>query len=47
MNAVIDKSAFDNIISYIDYAKIDNDAKIIFGGGYDDSKGYFIEPTVN
>jgi 1-pyrroline-5-carboxylate dehydrogenase len=46
MNAVIDKSAFDNITSYIDYAKKDNDAKIIFGGGYDDSKGYFIEPTV-
>jgi len=46
MNAVIDKSAFDNITSYIDYAMKDNDAKIIFGGGYDDSKGYFIEPTV-
>ena len=46
MNAVIDKSAFDNITSYVDYAKKDNDAKIIFGGGYDNSKGYFIEPTV-
>ena len=46
MNAVIDKSAFDSITDYIDYSKNNNDAKIIFGGNYDDSRGYFIEPTV-
>ena len=46
MNAVIDKSAFDSITGYIDYSKNNNDAKIIFGGNYDDSRGYFIEPTV-
>ena len=45
MNAVIDKSAFDTISSYIDYAKDHKDAEIISGGNYDDSKGYFIEPT--
>ena len=45
MNAVIDKSAFDTISSYIDYAKNHEDAEIISGGSYDDSKGYFIEPT--
>ena len=45
MNAVIDKSAFDTISSYIDYAKDHKDAEIISGGHYDDSKGYFIEPT--
>ena len=45
MNAVIDKSAFDTISSYIDYAKDHEDAEIISGGSYDDSKGYFIEPT--
>ena len=45
MNAVIDKSAFDTITEYIDYAKNHNDAEIITGGNYDDSKGYFIEPT--
>ena len=45
MNAVIDKSAFDTISSYIDYAKDHKDAEIISGGSYDDSKGYFIEPT--
>ena len=45
MNAVIDKSAFDTISRYIDYAKDHKDAEIISGGRYDDSKGYFIEPT--
>ncbi len=45
MNAVIDKSAFDTITKYIDYAKNQNDAETITGGNYDDSKGYFIEPT--
>jgi 1-pyrroline-5-carboxylate dehydrogenase len=46
MNAVIDKNAFDTITGYIDYAKKSKKAKIIFGGNYDDSTGYFIEPTV-
>ena len=45
INAVIDESAFDSISSYIEYAKNANDAEIICGGGYDKSKGYFIEPT--
>jgi 1-pyrroline-5-carboxylate dehydrogenase len=46
MNAVIDKASFDKIKSYIDYAKDHQDAKIIWGGTCDDSKGYFIEPTI-
>lgn len=45
-NAVIDKRAFDKISNYIDQAKKDKNAEIIFGGNYDDSVGYFIEPTV-
>ena len=45
-NAVIDKSAFATITEFIDYTKKATDAEIIIGGGYDDSKGYFIEPTV-
>ena len=45
MNAVIDKPAFDSIVSYIHYAKESDDAEIISGGTYDDSKGYFIQPT--
>ena len=46
INAVIDKSAFSSITQYIDYAAAADDAEIAIGGGYDDSKGFFIEPTV-
>jgi len=46
MNAIIDKSAFEGIKSYIDYAKGSSEAKIIVGGNCDDSKGYFIDATV-
>ncbi len=45
-NAVIDKAAFAGITEFIDYAKESKDAEIIIGGNYDDSVGYFIEPTV-
>lgn len=44
-SAVIDDAAFKSITEYIDYAKESKDAEIITGGNYDDSKGYFIEPT--
>ena len=45
MNAVIDKSAFDSIAEFIDFAHDSNDAEILTGGKYNDDKGYFIEPT--
>ncbi|PID29223.1 MAG: 1-pyrroline-5-carboxylate dehydrogenase [Candidatus Cloacimonadota bacterium] len=46
MTAVIDKKAFDEITSYITRAKESKDAEILFGGNFDDSKGFFIDPTV-
>jgi len=46
VNAVIDERAFDKITGYIEYAREHDHSKIICGGGYDDSTGYFIEPTV-
>ena len=46
MAAVIDKKSFDKIAGYIDYARNSDDHEIFFGGGCDDSVGYFIEPTV-
>lgn len=46
MNAVISKSAFENIKGYIEFAKNSQDAKILAGGKCDDSEGYFIEPTL-
>ncbi len=45
MSAVIDRNAFNNITEYIKYAKESDEAEIITGGNFDDSKGYFIEPT--
>lgn len=46
VNAVIDERSFDGIVRYIEGAKNSPDAKIIVGGGYDKSVGYFIEPTI-
>ena len=46
VNAVIDEGAYNNIVSYIDRAKESNEAEVIFGGKYNNSVGYFIEPTV-
>ncbi|MHC4571714.1 MAG: L-glutamate gamma-semialdehyde dehydrogenase [Planctomycetota bacterium] len=46
MGAVIDRKAFGTICEYIEYARSSADMEIITGGGHDDSKGYFIEPTV-
>ena len=46
ITAVIHEGSFDKLAKYIDQAKEDKDAQIIAGGGYDKSKGYFIEPTV-
>jgi len=45
MNAVIDKPAFDSITQYIDYTKNADETEIISGGNYDDSIGYYIQPT--
>jgi 1-pyrroline-5-carboxylate dehydrogenase len=46
MGAVIDDRAFRKLSGYIDDARESDDAEIIAGGQYDDSKGYFIRPTL-
>ena len=46
VNAVIDKSSFENTVSYIEHAKKSDDAEIIYGGNYDDSDGYYVYPTI-
>ena len=46
MGAVIDKTAFDTIVGYVEYARNSSEAEILAGGGHDDTRGYFIEPTV-
>jgi len=47
MGAVIDQGAFTTIRGYVEAArKARGQARILCGGGCDDSKGWFIEPTV-
>jgi 1-pyrroline-5-carboxylate dehydrogenase len=46
INAVIDEKSFDRIAAYITNAQKDADSRILVGGTFDKSKGYFIEPTV-
>ncbi|CAG8628049.1 2236_t:CDS:10 [Ambispora leptoticha] len=43
---VIHKASFEKIKSYIEWAKGDASSEIIAGGSYDDSKGYFVQPTI-
>ena len=44
MGAVIDQKAFHRISSYIADAR--QHARVIDGGGCDDSRGYFVQPTL-
>jgi len=46
MGAVIDGASFKTQAEAIEEAKASGDADIVVGGGYDDSRGYFVEPTV-
>lgn len=46
LSAVIDQTSFNKIKSYIDYAKSSPDHEILAGGTYDDSVGYFVQPTL-
>lgn len=46
INAVIDKKSFNNIKKYIERAKNNKDVEFVIGGECDDSKGYFITPTL-
>jgi 1-pyrroline-5-carboxylate dehydrogenase len=46
VNAVIDEASFVKLKGFIDQARKDPDAEVIYGGNCDKSVGYFIEPTV-
>ncbi|OWK75113.1 1-pyrroline-5-carboxylate dehydrogenase [Flavobacteriaceae bacterium JJC] len=46
VNAVIDKNSFEKCKGYIERAEKSGEANVIFGGKCDDSKGWFVEPTV-
>ncbi|MGA2082042.1 MAG: L-glutamate gamma-semialdehyde dehydrogenase [Holophaga sp.] len=46
MGAVIDQASYDNIMRYIELARTSEEAEILAGGRGDDSRGWFVEPTV-
>lgn len=46
MSAVIDKKSFDRVASYIEHAKSSPNCTIVAGGTYDDSVGFFVQPTI-
>jgi 1-pyrroline-5-carboxylate dehydrogenase len=47
MGALIDKEAFDKVVAYLKYAKAHPDEyEIVCGGTYDDSQGWFVQPTI-
>ena len=47
MGAVVTGSAYQKIVEYIDYAKAHpEEYELVFGGKYDQSQGWFIEPTI-
>ncbi|CAZ81355.1 unnamed protein product [Tuber melanosporum] len=43
---VIHRGSFDKLKGVIDSAKSDSSLKLLVGGKYDDSKGFFIHPTI-
>ncbi|OWF37163.1 delta-1-pyrroline-5-carboxylate dehydrogenase, mitochondrial-like [Mizuhopecten yessoensis] len=46
LSAVIDDKSFNRIKGYLDHAKTSPNLKVVAGGSCDDSKGYFVEPTI-
>lgn len=46
VSAVIDDKAFDRIKGYLSHAKSSPNLTVIAGGNCDNSKGYFVEPTI-
>jgi len=46
MGAVIDSNSFATQREAIEEARASAKAEVVVGGGYDDSKGFFVEPTV-
>ncbi len=46
MGAVIDQASFETCKGYLERAKASSDCEIVTGGNCDDSKGWFVQPTI-
>jgi 1-pyrroline-5-carboxylate dehydrogenase len=45
-SAVIDEPSFNRISSYINYGKNSSNVNLLAGGNVDNSKGYYVQPTL-
>ena len=46
MGPVIHERSFDKLVKVIEDAKKDPELEIVYGGSYDKSQGYYIQPTI-
>jgi 1-pyrroline-5-carboxylate dehydrogenase len=46
MGALIDEKAFNKVVKYIEDGLIEEGTNLIFGGTYNNSKGFFVQPTI-
>jgi 1-pyrroline-5-carboxylate dehydrogenase len=46
VGAVIDVGAYQKIVGYVELARESFETEILAGGEYDDSEGYFLQPTL-
>ncbi|XP_067947704.1 delta-1-pyrroline-5-carboxylate dehydrogenase, mitochondrial-like [Watersipora subatra] len=46
LSAVIDDKSFSRISSYLEHARTSSDCEVLAGGECDNSKGYFVQPTI-
>jgi len=46
INAVIDEKSYNSLVKYIEDVKKSDKAKILCGGGYDKTMGWYIDPTI-
>jgi 1-pyrroline-5-carboxylate dehydrogenase len=47
MGALIDEEAFKKVVGYLEHARRHPEAyEFVYGGRYDDSTGWFVEPTI-
>lgn len=46
MGPVIHEASFNKLKEAIDAAKSDSELKLVVGGTYDNSKGYYVQPTI-
>ncbi|XP_037807470.1 delta-1-pyrroline-5-carboxylate dehydrogenase, mitochondrial-like [Lucilia sericata] len=45
-SAIVREDIYDDVVSYLEYAKCSENVEILMGGNYTKTHGFFIEPTI-